>query len=461
MVSFNAAQNAIAKYNMIKNGDTVIVALSGGADSMAMLRFLLSARLALGIEVKAAHVNHGMRGEESDSDEEFVKRECARLGVMLYTCRLSPNGEHSEEWARKERYAFLDSLATGDNIKIATAHTASDNAETVLLNIARGTSLKGAGGIPPTRNAYIRPFLGISRTEIEQYCEENQIPFVTDATNLTDVYARNRVRRQLLPILNTVHEGAQDAVCRFAEDMRETYDYLDAEANKLLKSAKATNEKTTAFFQTDAYSAPILRSAMSALQKAALVLIIGEYSPLNATLIAKAQKLLCKKSGKLQINSQYTLCLAKELLYVQDMAVNRDNYAEYSVPFAEGKIMLWGKMQAIVATQTYEEFLNSSKVKKKDLFFHADCGKIQASSLFRTKKEGDTFEIPQRNVSKTLKKLFNEDGVPVQQRAQMPLLVCGKQVLWMPIYGFCKGLLPNENTKKVISITLLHDMEEL
>lgn len=189
---------------LVARGDRVTVALSGGADSMALLTILLRLKDRLGITVCAAHFHHGLRGEEADRDEDFVRRWCAEQGVALTVgrgdtkARAAQTGESPEEAARILRYAFFDGL---DTDKLATAHTANDNAETLLLHLLRGTGPRGLCGIPARRGKYIRPLLSVSREEIEAYLSEQSIPHREDSTNAQDGCVRNRVRHRILPEL--------------------------------------------------------------------------------------------------------------------------------------------------------------------------------------------------------------------------------------------------------------------
>ena len=188
---------------MTQPGDTVICAVSGGADSVCMLHVLLSLRNTLGITVEAAHFNHQLRGEESDRDEAFVRTLCAELGVVLHVdngdvrARAAKTHESVEEAARALRYAFFSSLPG----LIATAHTQDDNLETVLLNLTRGTGLAGLCGIPPRRERFIRPMLAVSRAEIEAYLAQNGLSHVTDSTNFLPDARRNRLRQSVIPLL--------------------------------------------------------------------------------------------------------------------------------------------------------------------------------------------------------------------------------------------------------------------
>lgn len=223
---------------MLSAGDTVLVALSGGADSMALLHALSAVRDALGITLGAAHVHHGLRGAEADADADFVRGICVQYGIQLWEKRLSPPPHASEDWGRQARYAFFESLAQAQHAKIATAHTGSDNAETVLFRLARGSAVRGAAGIPPVRGCCIRPLLWAQRSEVLSFLAQNGVSYVTDSTNLTDAYARNRVRHSVLPLLEEVHAGASQNLARFAFEMTEVAAYLDAQAQALLSQAE-------------------------------------------------------------------------------------------------------------------------------------------------------------------------------------------------------------------------------
>ena len=169
----NKIPSVIARYDMLSRGDAVIVGTSGGADSMALLHWLFTHRDELGITVNACHINHNLRGEESLRDERFVRSFCEKLSIPLtvYSIEvITDKHESVEERARKMRYKCFDELCEKLSAKLATAHTASDNAETVLINILRGTGTKGLGGIPPVRGKIIRPLLRCTREDTESYC---------------------------------------------------------------------------------------------------------------------------------------------------------------------------------------------------------------------------------------------------------------------------------------------------
>ena len=223
-----------------EKGEVVLCAVSGGRDSMCLLHYLHSIAPDCGFTVAAGHFNHQMRAE-ADADEQFVRTFCAERNIPFYTAA-APVYERAEAWnlsveetGRRLRYEFLS--RTGSQIgasRIATAHHGRDNAETVLLNLLRGTGTEGLGGIPPVRGKFIRPLLQTSREEIEAYCAEHNIPFVEDSTNRDTHYARNRLRLELWPQLETINSNLTAALGRTAAIVRAENDYLDALAEEKL-----------------------------------------------------------------------------------------------------------------------------------------------------------------------------------------------------------------------------------
>ena len=228
---------------MTEPGDTVVCAVSGGADSVSMLHVLLSLQDTLGIRVEAAHFNHHLRGAESDRDEAFVRQLCASLGVPLHTgggdvqARAAQTHESLEEAARKLRYAFFDTLPG----LVATAHTQDDNLETVLLNLTRGTGLAGLTGIPPKRGRLIRPMLVCTRAQIEAYLAEHGFSYVTDSTNLLPDARRNRLRQRVIPLLREENPAVAQTVFRTCALLRKDDAYLDTRAREALQAAQLPN----------------------------------------------------------------------------------------------------------------------------------------------------------------------------------------------------------------------------
>lgn len=232
---------AISDCGMLNEGDAVVAALSGGADSVSLLHALTALRGELGITISACHVNHCLRGAESDRDMQFCKTLCAKLGVELHLLTVDvaakrQKHESLEECARRVRYAFFDEVSKGR--KLATAHNSNDCAETVILNMLRGTGLKGLCGIPPVRGNIIRPLIYCTRAEVEQYCAENSLDFVTDSTNLSADYTRNRVRREIIPQMLAINGSLFDTMSRMEKSLREDSELLEGMAAEALERAQ-------------------------------------------------------------------------------------------------------------------------------------------------------------------------------------------------------------------------------
>ena len=207
------------KYNLISPGDTVFCAVSGGADSMALLWGMYLLAEKLDIRVSAAHFNHHLRGEESQADAQFVRDFCARYAIPLRvgSGHVTPGEKGLEAAAREARYAFLESLPG----KVATAHTADDNAETVLMHLIRGAGLRGLGGICPARGKIIRPMLEITRAQVLAFLEEYHIPFVEDSSNASDQFLRNRLRHHVMPLLKAENPRLAENLSAMALNLRE------------------------------------------------------------------------------------------------------------------------------------------------------------------------------------------------------------------------------------------------
>ena len=226
----NKLERFVRRYEMISPGDTVVCAVSGGADSVALLFGLYLLKEKWQISLEAAHFNHHLRSEESDRDEAFVKDFCQRFDIPLHLGggRIVPGKKGLEAAARDARYAFLIGLPG----KIATAHTADDNAETVLMRLVRGTGLKGLGAIAPINGKLIRPMLGITRQDVEDFLTEYHLPHIEDSSNQSDQFLRNRIRRQIMPLLKQENPSLGENLSEMALRLRQDEAALDQLAEK-------------------------------------------------------------------------------------------------------------------------------------------------------------------------------------------------------------------------------------
>ena len=220
------ALGTIRRYHMLSPGDSVAAGLSGGADSVALLHWLCALREEYNFDLCAAHLNHGLRGEESEADEAFCRELCGQLRVPLHVKRVNLSGLPSgvEEAGRNARYAFFAEL----DRKIALAHTLSDRMETFLMNAGRGSALRGLCSIPPIRGQIVRPLLECARPQVEEYCTANHLSYRTDSTNLDTGYRRNYIRHEVMPLLAWEPEPLR----RLFRSLEADEAYLSAEAGR-------------------------------------------------------------------------------------------------------------------------------------------------------------------------------------------------------------------------------------
>ncbi len=219
----------LRQQDMVRPGDTVVCAISGGTDSVALLFAFYLLKEKLGIHLEAAHFNHNLRGEESNRDEAFVRSFCDRYDIPLHVGAgtVTAGKKGLEAAARDARYTFLRSL----HGKVATAHTADDNAETILMHLIRGTGLKGLGGITPISGNVIRPMLTITRREAEEFLAEWCLPHIEDSSNGTDLFLRNRLRRHVMPLLKAENPRLAENLTQMALGLREDEALLSRQAS--------------------------------------------------------------------------------------------------------------------------------------------------------------------------------------------------------------------------------------
>lgn len=232
----------IEKNKMIKPGDSVVVGLSGGGDSVCLFLILNELKKKIGFDLFCVHINHGIRGITATRDEIFAKELCERenIPIKIYKINVPEKSRDEklslEEAGRKARYdIFYKEAAEHNNAKIAVAHHINDQAETVLFNMIRGSGLKGVGGIAPVRENIIRPLLCVTRDEIEEYLRTNNEDFCTDETNEDDAYSRNQIRNRVIPLFNEIQPESASHIASVAEELREVSEYIEEKAKELVK----------------------------------------------------------------------------------------------------------------------------------------------------------------------------------------------------------------------------------
>ena len=402
---------------LLPRGSRVLCAVSGGADSMCLLHLLWSNREALGLKVCAAHYEHGLREKESARDAAFAERWCAerdipfRCGHGDVLSRAKASGRGVEETAREMRYAFLEE--TADALccdRIATAHNADDNAETLLLHLCRGAGAAGLSGIPMQRGRIVRPLLGCTRAEIEEYLEENRVPHVEDSSNLSDDYARNLLRHRVMPVLRELNPRLAPAMARTAELLRQDEQCLDALAGDFLAK------------NYDGESLPA--EALAALDPA---------------IAARVLRRLCGPVEKRQIDAALALCRGTErasldlpgLRLVREQGRLFFGAPEQPEPIAERRLIPGETLLIPEAGLRVKAEFTVYSGEINDLFKTCclKCANIRGELLCTGRRPGDRLRIAGRGCTKSLKALFTEAGMTSRKRERTLVIRDGEGVL--------------------------------
>jgi tRNA(Ile)-lysidine synthase len=418
-----------AQYALLPAGTAVLCAVSGGADSVALLHVLCAMPE---LTVRCAHFNHRLRGAESDRDERFVRDLCETLGVPCVTgsgavaARSAAEGRGVEAAARALRYAFLERTAAEQGCgRIATAHTADDNAETMLLHLVHGTGLRGLCGIPPMRGAIVRPLLNVPRSEILDYLAAHGLPHVEDSSNESDDYARNRLRHRAMPALADLNPAAVRNFSAAAETLREDEAFLERLAAAFLQEHRADDTLPAA--------------ALAALPKPVAM---------------RALRVLCGESGRAHLEAVLALAGGDRPHGAADipgMRVVKERDILRFGPRGEAPAPLPRRALRPGETLTLPEI--GMRVSCRELrcpgeihnsfntfYFHREkiCGRISVAS----RAEGDSVRLAGRGCTKTLKKLFSEAGLLLRERALVPVVYDEAGVAAVCGFGAAERLTP-------------------
>ncbi len=440
---------ALRQYSLFSQGDRIAVGVSGGADSVALLRFLAALRPQFGWDLVVCHIHHGLRGAEADRDECFVRALAEQLGLPCAVSRIDAAAlalrDHIsvEEAGRMARYAFFAQTA-GEGGRIATAHTLDDSIETVLMNLVRGTGLRGLCGIPRIRGNIVRPLLDCTRAEVEDYLGALGQPYCTDSTNLTDDYTRNRIRHDILPRLCELNPNFPGAMARMLPRLA---------AQQALTDCLAAQSAQ----QLHAACGGLSRQGLSALpepvcDRLLLRLLEQNRLPVSAAAVERMTETL-RTGGKLDLAARSWFFVAQgdlaALIYAPPGGIPPvpvplpQEETPVILPFSPQKSLKLTLCNKIVAN-TSEKF-NISLLK-----YAIDCDRIKGYSFMRTRRPGDTFIIGKKQLS--LGEAWAAAGIPALLRPALMVLADEQGVLWAEGIGSSSRAAVTENTKQYVII---------
>ncbi len=438
-------ESVIEKHRMLSDGDTVIVAVSGGADSMCLLHFFNNISIKKNLNIICAHVNHGIRGDEAMRDENFVRSfcennsirfECAHFDVPFLS---SESGESEEQCGRRLRYEFFASLS--DNAKIATAHNLNDCAETFIFNLARGTGLKGLTGIPAVRDNIIRPLIECTREEIEEYLSYYNVSYVTDSTNLNDDYSRNRIRHNVIPVLKEINPSFFSVFANCTSVLSETEKYIADITDKAFSEAECNGK----------FRISNILSLDNIIKNRLLKIIAESYGAydVSAKHVELLSELLTKK-GAVMLHGEITLASDGVFLYrrektEEDVIINEAYFPNKSHYVFAGC--------TIDVTSVDKNELNNYNSKRLSALGYADAEKLK-NSAFRSRRDGDRFRYPHSEHSKSLKNLFKEKGITPEDRRGVPFIADDENILWINGIGVSEYAAITPESKSFVKIAV-------
>ena len=453
----------LERYGMVPPQAAVLCGFSGGADSVTLLSVLHELSDGRGdvppFRLYACHVNHGIRGVEADRDEAFCRAFCEAEDIPLFVKKadvpaLAAKQGLSEETAgRNVRYAFFEETAEriaqesgAAAVMIATAHTASDNAETMLFHLARGTGLSGLCGIPPVRGNIIRPLIDSTREDVEDYCAEHHLDYVKDSTNTDTGYARNRIRYDVLQVLKELNSGAVANMARTAETLRRDAAFLEELKTELLKKAA---------LGSDAYDVPVLRTAEDAVLVRALSDTVTGFAGVQAEQRHTETLLRWIREGErfkqMQVPGGAYVTLAGEKLLLHWPKEDTD---ETPVRFRqeaseEGALLFTSEAGPAVTVRLTHRRREDPDFPSLLLENLIDYDKIDFNFVVRTRMPGDSFRPVGRGISKKLKTLYQENDIPAAERTARVILEQDGQIAWLEGFGASEGFAATNETTDV------------
>ncbi len=442
---------------MLKKGDVVVVGVSGGPDSMALLHLLYTLKDEYCLKIHAAHLNHMLRGMEADLDTEYVKNFCIKFNIP-YSIKYADinsmaekDGLSTEEAGRRERYIFFCDIAKkiGAN-KIALAHNMNDQAETILMRMIRGAGLDGLCGIKPVRDMlYIRPLLFTMREDIEKYCRENDIAPRIDRTNFVPVYTRNKIRLELIPyIKKNFNKRIELSLSNTASLVSEDNDFINEYSDGIFeKIAYIKNHRVDININDirnlhDSIKKRIIRRAIFSV-KGDLNEIENKHIELILSIIKQGAT-----GGAVELPGDIKAIISYEILCI-DKSGNgsiRPFCYDMSVPGVTKIPEIGGEIRAEIIGSDID-------YKKADSFVkYFDYDKIKYKLYVRSRHDGDCIVPLGMRYKKKLKEIFIDSKIPRNERNKVPLISCGREILWAVGLKMSDSFKIDENTRRVLKL---------
>ncbi len=470
MNELSKVKNYIEQFHMIEKEESVIVGVSGGADSVCLYKMLLTLKTYFGCDIMVVHIHHGIRGEEADRDMNFVKEMCERDNVQFECYRYNvpeyskEKGLSEEEAGRILRYETFkkvaDTLSDKDKkVKIAVAHNRNDNAETFIHNLCRGSGLKGLTGISCAMGLVIRPVLCLARDEIEEYLTEKHIEYINDSTNMSEEYTRNKIRHKVLPYLQQhINNKSLLHICQVTEEVKEAETYLSKITDGMYE--KTVTEHNNCIYinknmikEADRFVARrVIRQAVG--NKA------GKLKDITRQHIEDVLELSEKQTGRqimlpynIKAFSEYENIVLKNTFNDKIIQINATEITKpgtYEIENNVFEVEIIDIEEENINIKIFENHLKSEQKMYTKCF---DYDKINFTVQLRYREPGDFLVVNYEGNRKKLKTFFIDEKIPAEERKQIPLFADGPHIMWIVGYRISEEYKITSDTKRILRIT--------
>ncbi|MEG0681693.1 MAG: tRNA lysidine(34) synthetase TilS [Eubacterium sp.] len=444
-------------------GDRILIGVSGGADSLALLYFLDRYKNDFGIRVAAAHLHHSLRGQAADDDLDFVRRYCSDNKICFFDKVVDVKALADEkkmtleEGGRLARQTFFKEVQSckGYN-KLALGHHLNDQAETVLMRLIRGTGVKGAAGIRPISHdalKIIRPFLCVSKSEIIDYCNEKKLCFRTDSTNFEADVTRNKLRLQIMPVLKEMNPLVEEHFFSFGQIAGEYEDFLDAYVKQIMGDVFALKDDLVHFdLQRWRGESTLVKKE---LLRRSIFEIKGSLKEIEYNHILCIQRLIESDKTSWEYHLPHGLKAVKryDAFWIEDGSRCKKNAIPFSYEIIPGKTYYLCREQIVLKTRvvSVDKIKNLKELKNhSEKFF--DYGRIRGKLFLRSRQIGDYIAPIGINGTKKIKNYFIDRKIDREERDRIPLLALDQEVLWIIGYAVNRNYRMDESTKKVLVI---------
>ena len=433
----------IKKYNLINSGDKIVLGVSGGPDSIAMLDILNQLKDEMNFEIYVVHVNHNIRGKDADGDEEYVKKYCEKYNIKFFAKKIDvptiakTEKIGTEEAGRKVRYEYFEEILkeTKSN-KIAIAHNKNDKVETIIMHLLRGSGVSGLRGIEPIREEkFIKPLIECDKQEIENYCKENNLQPRIDKTNFENEYTRNKIRHNVIPVLKEINPSVENTVLQMNSTLSEIAEYIEKSGQLLLKIAQSG----------EGYLTNKLKDANIVVLKEAIAILFRQNNFTYSRKHIEETLTIIENGGKINLKKNLS-AINKQGLF----RIAKTNDTEfYSAKINIGKPIVYN--DKVISFENVKINGKFDKFASKN-YISSDI--ITPSLRLRNRLAGDTIFLAKRKVTKSLKKLMNELKVPEEKRDNLLVLADGNQVHWIEGIAVSEKAVVKNNMKECVKIII-------